>query len=104
MNEKWKQDPRLKGMDEQKLKYLTELASKVEGTSKDKMLPLLMGLAAGNGGMNFNDQETDLMVSILTANMNPAQKKQVESLRMLSQQFGKKNRRQTPPKKSDKKP
>lgn len=93
MNEKWKQDPRLKGMDSQKLKYFTDLASQVDGTPKDKLMPLLMSLAAGNGGMNFTDQETELMVSILTANMNSAQKKQVEMLRTLSQQMGKKGRK-----------
>lgn len=89
MNQDWKQDPRLKGMDEKKLKYLTELAEKAQNTPKDKMMPLLMSLAGGSG-MNFNDQETDLLVSILTANMSSAQKKQVETLRMLSKRFGKK--------------
>ena len=36
MNENWRQDPRLKGMDEKKLKYLTELAAKAGKTPKDK--------------------------------------------------------------------
>lgn len=86
----WRQDPRLKGMDEQKLRYFSELAEKAGKTPKDKLMPLLMGLAAGGGNMNFNDQETEMMVSILTANMNPAQKKQVEMLRELSKKMGKK--------------
>lgn len=91
MNNDWKQDPRLKGMDEQKIKYLTEMAAKVEKTPKDKIMPLFMSLAAGgNGNMNFNDQETDIFVSILTAGMSPAQKSQVETLRTLSKRFGKK--------------
>lgn len=87
MNADWKQDPRLKGMDEKKLKYLTDLAYQVENTPKDKMMPLLMSLSAG-GSMNFTDKETELMVSILTANMSSAQKKQVETLRTLSKRFG----------------
>lgn len=89
MNQDWKKDPRLKGMDEKKLKYLTDLATKVEGTPKDKVMPLLMSLNAGMGSMNFSDQETDLLVSIMTANMSPAQRNQVETLRTLSQRFGK---------------
>lgn len=89
MNHDWKQDPRLKGMDAQKLKYLSELAEKAEHTPKDKMLPLLMNLS-GSGNFNFTDQETDLLVSILTAGMSPAQKNQVETLRTLSKKFGKK--------------
>lgn len=89
MNDAWKKDPRLKGMDEKKLKYLTDFAEKAQNTPKDKMMPLLMSLAGGNG-MNFNDQETDLLVSILMADMSSAQKKQVETLRMLSRRLGKK--------------
>ncbi len=84
----WRNDPRLRGMDEKKLTYLTELAKKAQNTPKDKLLPLFMSLAAESGNMNFSNEETDLIVSILTANMNPAQKKQVETLRMLSQRLG----------------
>ena len=46
MNENWRQDPRLKGMDEKKLKYLTELADKAGKTPKDKLMPLLMSMAS----------------------------------------------------------
>ena len=51
-------------------------------------MPLLMSMAAGNNGLDFNDQETELIVSILTSGMNPAQKKQVETLRTLSKRMG----------------
>lgn len=88
----WKKDPRLNGMDEQKLRYLSELADKAGKTPKDKLMPLLMNMASGNNNMNFNDQETELMVSILTANMNPAQKKQVDMLRELSKKMGRNGR------------
>lgn len=83
----WRNDPRLKNMDEQKLKYLTELAERAGKTPPDKLIPLLMSLAGGNNNMNFTDQETELIVSILTARMNPAQKKQIETLRMLSRRL-----------------
>ena len=84
----WNDDPRLAGMDEAKLRYLSELAKKAQNTPKDKLLPLFMSLRAETGGMDFTDQETDLLVSILTAGMNPAQKKQIETLRALSRQLG----------------
>lgn len=84
----WQKDPRLKQLDEEKLKYFTELAETAGSMPKDKLIPLLMGLASGNGRMEFSDEETELMVSILTANMSPAQKKQVETLRSLSKQMG----------------
>lgn len=80
-------------MDEAKLRYLNDLAKKAGSTPKDKLIPLLMSLASGNGNMNFSDEETDLIVSILTADMKPAQKKQVETLRMLSRKFAGGNRK-----------
>lgn len=87
MDYNWKQDPRLKGMDSKKLKYLTDFAEKVEHTPKDKLAPLLMGMMSGSNQMDFSDEETDLLVSILTADMNPAQKKQLETLKMLSKKM-----------------
>ena len=40
MNAAWKQDPRLKTMNQEKLNYLTKLAETVEQTPKDKLMPL----------------------------------------------------------------
>ena len=88
MNENWRQDPRLKGMDEKKLKYLTELADKAGKTPKEKLTRQTRRAGDGNNGLDFNDQETELIVSILTSGMNPAQKKQVETLRTLSKRMG----------------
>ena len=89
MTEKdWKKDPRLEGIDEKKLQLLTELADRAGKTPKDRLMPLLLSLTGGKSGLSFNDQETDLIVSILTAGMTPAQKKQVETLRSLSKQMG----------------
>ena len=89
MTEKdWKKDPRLAGIDEKKLQLLTELADRAGKTPKDRLMPLLLSLTGGKNGLSFNDQETDLIVSILTAGMTPAQKKQVETLRSLSKKMG----------------
>ena len=85
----WQKDPRLKQLDEEKLKYFTELAETAGSMPKDKLVPLLMGLASGNSQMDFSEEETELMVSILTSGMSPAQKKQVETLRNLSRRLGK---------------
>ena len=75
MNTAWKQDPRLKTMDPEKVKYLSNLAETVERTPKDKLMPLFMSMAAGSSQYHFSDDETDLLVSIMTAKMNPAEKK-----------------------------
>lgn len=88
MNAAWKQDPRLKTMNQEKLNYLTKLAETVEQTPKDKLMPLFMSMAAGSGQFQLTDSETDLLVSIMTAKMSPAEKKRVEMLRTLSKKLG----------------
>ena len=90
MNEHWRQDPRLQGMNSQKLKYLADLAAQVEKTPKNKLLPLFMSISAGSSQMDFSDSETDLLVSILTADMSKEEKKKLDTLRMLSRKLGKK--------------
>ena len=90
MNEHWRQDPRLQGMNSQKLKYLADLAAQVEKTPKNNLLPLLMSISAGSSQMDFSDSETDLLVSILTADMSKEEKKKLDTLRMLSRKLGKK--------------
>ena len=73
MNTNWKQDPRLKNMNPKKLSLLTEFAKRVETTPKDQLLPTLLSLnaEASQKGIQFNDEETDLLISIMSANMNP---------------------------------
>lgn len=93
MNTNWKQDPRLKTMNSQKLSMLNEFAKRVETTPKDQLLPTLLSLnaEASQKGIQFNDQETDLLISIMSANMDQNEKKRIESLRMLSKNFMKRN-------------
>ena len=93
MNTNWKQDPRLKTMNSQKLSMLNDFANRVETTPKDQLLPTLLSLnaEASQKGIQFNDQETDLLISIMSANMDQNEKKRIESLRMLSKNFMKRN-------------
>lgn len=89
MNQDWKNDPRVKNMSLEKLNYLVELADKVQKTPKNQLLSVFMALNmdAGKSGMRFSDQETDLLVSILTADMNEGEKKKLDTLRLLSQKL-----------------
>ncbi|MFT4105316.1 MAG: hypothetical protein QM657_06085 [Lacrimispora sp.] len=86
MNANWKQDPRLKKMNPQKISLLTEFAKRVESAPKDQLLPTLLSLnaEASKKGIQFNDEETDLLMSIMSANMNENEKKRMETLRLLS--------------------
>lgn len=89
MNFDWKNDPRVKNMNLEKLAYLTELAETVQKTPKNQLMSVFMALNmdASKKDMKFSDQETELLVSILTADMNEGEKKKLDMLRMLSKKL-----------------
>lgn len=82
----WKQDPRLAQMNPEKLKYITDFAERITRLPKDQVLPAFMAMQVETSrkNMQFSDQETDLLVSILSSNMTPAEKKKLETLRLLA--------------------
>lgn len=95
MNSNWKQDPRLKKMNPQKLALLNEFASRVEKTPQNQLMTTLMSLnaEASQKGIQFTNEETDLLVSIMSANMSPAEKNRMETLRMLSKNLMNRNKK-----------
>lgn len=93
MNTNWKQDPRLKNMNPQKLTMLTEFAKRAESAPKDQLFQTLMSVSAeaNQKGIKFSDEETDLLISIISANMDPSERQRVETIRMLSKNMMKRN-------------
>ena len=70
MNTNWKQDPRLKGMNQQKLELLTTFAQEVESAPKEQLMStiLTLNLKANEKGIHFSDQETELLVDLKRGN------------------------------------
>lgn len=91
-----KQDPRLNGMEKEKLDFLTRLVKEAGQTSPNSLLPLLLRAVQNGQQTDFTDQETELIFSILTAELTPAQQKQAETIRMLSRSLVK-NQKKTKP-------
>lgn len=91
MNTNWKQDPRLKDMSPQKLTLLNEFAKKVETAPKDQLISTLLtlNLEASEKGIQFSDQETELLVSIMSNGMSPAERKRMDTLRLISRNLAK---------------
>lgn len=89
MDSSWKQDPRLKGMNKEKLALLTEFAEKIEHTDKNNLMDAFMSInmEAKQKGVQFNDRETALLVNILSSRMPPAEKKKIDLLKMLSKKL-----------------
>lgn len=86
MDNSWKQDPRLKAMNKDKLAMLTEFAERIEHSDKNNMMEAFMAInmEARQKGVQFNDRETDLLVNILSSRMPPSEKKKIDLLKMLS--------------------
>lgn len=85
----WKQDPRLRMMSQEKLDYITAFAERIGKLPKDQLLPafMTMQMETSQSGIQFNDQETDLLVSVLTEKMSPAEKKRVDTLRIFAKKL-----------------
>lgn len=90
MDNSWKQDPRLKAMNKDKLAMLTEFAERIEHSDKNNMMEAFMAInmEARQKGVQFNDRETDLLVNILSSRMPPSEKKKIDLLKMLSKKNG----------------
>lgn len=89
----WKQDPRLGQMNKDKLDYLMKFAEQMNTAPKDQVVQLFtaMQLDSRKKGIQFNNQESDLLMSILSTNMSPEEKKRMESIRALAQKMAARN-------------
>lgn len=85
----WKKDPRLKAMDPRKLEILEDFSRRLRRTPGPNTISALLSLQAEAAaqGIQFTDQETSLLVSILAADMAPADQKKLSVLRMFSRKF-----------------
>lgn len=91
MNEHWKQDPRVKAMHPEKIQFLSDLTEQIAKTPQKQILPrfLTLTMEANKRGISFSDQETDLLVQILTQDMTPKERGKLDTLRMLSEKLSK---------------
>lgn len=82
MNQNWKQNPQLKNMSASKLEFLNTYAEKFSKTPKDQLMTVFLSMQneAKQKKIQFNPQETDLLMQILSSNMSPEEKKRMETL------------------------
>lgn len=79
-------NPSLKDINPQKLQILNEVLSNAAGKTTNELLPYFMAASkqADSKGMSFSNQETDLIINLLTQNMNEAEKARINSIRRLT--------------------
>ena len=87
--ENWKNDPRLAGMDPVKLQYIEKIAAQISSQSKSDLLSTLLSLQADarKNNISFTDQETALLISIITSGMPPDEKKKIEMLHFFAKKL-----------------
>ena len=87
MNTDWLNDPKMKSMAPEKVRFLTDFARQLNNTPKDQLLPRFLSLTAEAGSKNisFSPEETGLLTDILTGHLSPADKSRLDMFRMLSQ-------------------
>ncbi|MCI8887233.1 MAG: hypothetical protein HFG70_04025 [Hungatella sp.] len=89
MNDTWKQDPRLRSMNPEKIQFLADFAQELNQTPKDQTLAKFIALSsqAQSRGITFSDQETKLLTDILLHHLTPADKSRFDMLYTLSQKL-----------------
>ena len=90
----WRQDPLLQNMDPQKLEFLTALLEEAQTKKKEELMPFLLSLTsrASARGLQFSDEETDLVLKVLKTNMTPAEVKRIDMVRRMTRMISRKSR------------
>ena len=79
-------NPLLKDINPQKMQILGEILSQAGNKSSNELLPYFMAASqkASSMGVAFSNQETDLIIDLLTQNMTDAEKARINSIRKLA--------------------
>lgn len=71
MNDNWKNDPTLQGIDPAKLILLQKLAEGGLGKSPSELMSYLIQLKTGNQNLTFKSEEINTIINVLKAGKSP---------------------------------
>lgn len=76
----------INGISPDKLNILTEIIAQSENISYDNLVPFFLNAAAtaNSRGINFSDEETDIIINALKTNMTKKQINKLDTVRKLS--------------------
>ena len=76
----------INGISPDKLNILTEIIAQSENISSDNLVPFFLNAAAtaNSRGINFSDEETDIIINALKTNMTKEQINKLDTVRKLS--------------------
>lgn len=93
-NNRWLDDPVLSGIAPEKMEILTKIINSAGDMKPQQMLAYFMNESnkASQNGINFSDAETNAILNVLTADMSPKEKRQIETIRRMVNMLSKKGR------------
>ncbi len=89
MPHSWKDDPRVRSMNPEKIQFLSDFADNLRKTPRQELMGQLLSVSmeAKQKGISFSDQETDLLAELLVKEMPPAERSRLDMLRMLAKKL-----------------
>lgn len=86
MDKNWRNNPKLKGIDPNKLNILIDLLSQADTKKNDELIPFFLAATAkaNSMGVSFSDNETDLILNVLKTNMTEEEIKRLDTVRRLA--------------------
>ena len=88
----WTHHPVIEKMPPEKIQFLSRLFEEAKGKNLNTMMPFLMAVTAraNQAGIQFTDEETAVILSVLQKDMTPEEKKRVEIVRKMASALSKK--------------
>ncbi|MGN0382691.1 MAG: hypothetical protein ACI4DS_00340 [Eubacterium sp.] len=82
----WMNDERLSGISSEKLEVLTQIVEESRSRSTKELIPFFIQASsnASSRGINFTDNETEVILDVLKARMTDDEIKRIETVRKLS--------------------
>ena len=83
-NKEWMNNPALKNIDKNKLELLLQLTSQAGSKSGEDFLPFLMSAFSGENGIDFNDEETNIILEAMKPGMSPKEIKRIDTIKRMT--------------------
>ena len=82
-----KNNPALKNISKEKLDLLLSYVTQAEKLKQNEIMPYFLSITkkASAEGISFNDEETEVILSILKKKMSPADIKKIDMIKNLTQ-------------------
>ena len=79
MDDNWQDNPKLAGIDKNKLDMLQQMARQGAGKSPSDLLPFIMN-AASQGSLNFNSNEINTIIEVLKMGKSPRERAKLDKV------------------------